>query len=50
LVKIPSVSADPKFKDDVLRAAEYLKNQFEKAGMENVAIIAYGWLSGGVCR
>ena len=38
-LKIPSVSADPKFKDDVFRAAEYLKNQFEKAGMENVQLL-----------
>jgi acetylornithine deacetylase/succinyl-diaminopimelate desuccinylase-like protein len=38
-LKIPSVSADPKFKDDVLLAAEYLKNQFEKAGMENVQLL-----------
>lgn len=38
-LKIPSVSADPKFKDDVFRAAEYLKNQFEKIGMENVELL-----------
>ncbi|MCB0508237.1 MAG: dipeptidase [Chitinophagales bacterium] len=38
-LKIPSVSADPKFKDDVLRAAEYLKTQFEKVGMENVTLL-----------
>jgi acetylornithine deacetylase/succinyl-diaminopimelate desuccinylase-like protein len=38
-LKIPSVSADPKFKDDVLLAADYLKTQFEKAGMENVQLL-----------
>ncbi len=38
-LKIPSVSADPKFKDDVLKAAEYLKHQFEKIGMDNVALL-----------
>ena len=38
-LKIPSVSADPKFKDDVLKAADYLKNQFTQAGMENVQLL-----------
>ncbi|MEN9447736.1 MAG: hypothetical protein RJA25_1026 [Bacteroidota bacterium] len=38
-LKIPSVSADPKFRDDVINAAQYLKNQFQLAGMENVELI-----------
>ncbi|MDB5225904.1 MAG: peptidase [Bacteroidota bacterium] len=38
-LKIPSVSADPKFKEDVMRAAEYLKDQFIKIGMENVELL-----------
>jgi acetylornithine deacetylase/succinyl-diaminopimelate desuccinylase-like protein len=38
-LKIPSVSADPKFKADVLHAAEYLKQQFEKIGMEKVELL-----------
>lgn len=38
-LKIPSVSADPKFKGDVLRAADYLKDQFVKIGMENVELL-----------
>lgn len=38
-LKIPSVSADPKFKEEVVRAATYLKNQFEQAGMENVELL-----------
>ncbi len=38
-LKIPSVSADPKFKDDVFRAAEYLKNQFFQIGMDNVELL-----------
>ncbi len=38
-LRIPSVSADPKFKDDVLKAASYLKQQFEKIGMENVELL-----------
>ena len=29
-LKIPSVSADPKFKNDVLNAANYLAEQFKK--------------------
>jgi acetylornithine deacetylase/succinyl-diaminopimelate desuccinylase-like protein len=38
-LKIPSVSADPKFKEDVLKAADYLKSQFEKIGMEKVELL-----------
>jgi acetylornithine deacetylase/succinyl-diaminopimelate desuccinylase-like protein len=38
-LRIPSVSADPKFKNDVLKAAAYLKQQFEKIGMENVELL-----------
>jgi acetylornithine deacetylase/succinyl-diaminopimelate desuccinylase-like protein len=38
-LKIPSVSADSKFKDDVLNAAAYLAEQFKKAGMENVELL-----------
>jgi len=33
LLKIPSVSADTKYKDDVVRAAHYVKSQLEKAGI-----------------
>ncbi|MDQ3393715.1 MAG: dipeptidase [Bacteroidota bacterium] len=39
LLRIPSVSADPKFKTDVLRAADYLKNKLEEAGADQVALI-----------
>ncbi len=38
-LKIPSVSADPKFKEDVIKAAAYLKLQFEKIGMNNVELL-----------
>lgn len=38
LLRIPSVSADPKYKDDVLRAAEVFKNSLEQAGAENVEL------------
>lgn len=38
-LKIPSVSADPKFKNDVLNAANYLAEQFKKIGMENVELM-----------
>jgi acetylornithine deacetylase/succinyl-diaminopimelate desuccinylase-like protein len=37
-LRIPSVSADPKFHGDVLRAAEYLKARFEEVGLENVEL------------
>ncbi|HIF14383.1 MAG TPA: M20/M25/M40 family metallo-hydrolase [Bacteroidetes bacterium] len=38
LLKIPSVSADSKFSDDVFEAAEYLKNKLIEAGADNVEI------------
>jgi len=38
LLKIPSVSADPKFKGDVLKAAEFVKESLEKAGADKVEI------------
>jgi acetylornithine deacetylase/succinyl-diaminopimelate desuccinylase-like protein len=38
LLRIPSVSADPKFKDEVFKAAEFVKNSLEKAGADVVEI------------
>ena len=38
LLKIPSVSADPQFKDDVFEAAEWLKHKLADAGVENVEL------------
>ena len=38
LLKIPSVSADRKFRDDVFRMAEELKTKFEKAGVDKAEI------------
>ncbi|KUG06345.1 dipeptidase [Solirubrum puertoriconensis] len=37
-LRIPSVSADPKFHGDVLRAAEYLKTRLEEVGLDNVEL------------
>ena len=37
-LRIPSVSADPKFQPDVLRAAEFLKSKLEAAGAQNVEL------------
>lgn len=37
-LRIPSVSADPKFHGDVLRAAEFLKTRFEEVGLQNVEL------------
>ncbi|MCS5490854.1 dipeptidase [Algoriphagus limi] len=34
LLRIPSVSADPKFKDDVFKAAEFVKDSLLKAGAD----------------
>jgi acetylornithine deacetylase/succinyl-diaminopimelate desuccinylase-like protein len=38
LLKIPSVSADPAYKDDVLRTAEKVKTRLAEAGADNVKI------------
>ena len=38
LLKIPSVSADTKFSNDMTRAAEFIKLKLEEAGAENVEI------------
>lgn len=38
LLKIPSVSADSKYKDDVLRAAEFVKDSLIKAGADKAEI------------
>lgn len=39
LLRIPSVSADPKFKDDVLRTAEAVREKLAAAGGENTQLI-----------
>ena len=38
LLRIPSVSADPKYKADVLKTAEKVKQSLEKAGADNVEV------------
>jgi acetylornithine deacetylase/succinyl-diaminopimelate desuccinylase-like protein len=38
LLRIPSVSADPKFKGDVRKAAEFIKQKLEEAGADNVEL------------
>jgi acetylornithine deacetylase/succinyl-diaminopimelate desuccinylase-like protein len=38
LLRIPSVSADPKFKADVLRTADFVKEKLEAAGLDNTEI------------
>ena len=38
LLRIPSVSADSKYKADVLRTAEFVKASLEKAGADKVEI------------
>ncbi|MDX5437653.1 MAG: M20/M25/M40 family metallo-hydrolase, partial [Pontibacter sp.] len=39
MLRIPSVSADPKFKADVLRNAEFLKERLLEAGADNVELV-----------
>ncbi len=38
LLRIPSISADPNHKEDVLRAAQFLAGQLEKIGLQNVSV------------
>ena len=38
LLRIPSVSADPEFKDDVFNAATYVKNRLAEAGADKTEI------------
>ena len=38
LLRIPSVSTDKKFKDDVLRAADYLKEKLESLNIDKVEV------------
>ena len=40
LLRIPSVSADPKFKSDVFAAANFVKESLEKAGADFAEICA----------
>lgn len=42
LLRIPSVSADPKYKDDVAKTAEAVKASLTAAGADNAEIIATG--------
>ena len=42
LLKIPSVSTDKTFKDDVFRAAEYIKNRLVDAGADSVEVCPTG--------
>ena len=39
LLKIPSVSADPKYKNDVKKTAEFLFNEFNNLKLDNVEVI-----------
>ncbi len=39
LLRIPSVSADSKFKGDVRKAAEFIKTKFEEAGADTVELV-----------
>ncbi|SMO77490.1 Acetylornithine deacetylase/Succinyl-diaminopimelate desuccinylase [Solitalea koreensis] len=38
ILRFPSVSADPQYKESVLKTAEYLKNKLIEAGADNVEI------------
>lgn len=42
LLKIPSVSTDAEFKDDVLKAANFLKEKLEAAGADNAEVCETG--------
>ncbi|MEQ8576435.1 MAG: M20/M25/M40 family metallo-hydrolase, partial [Fulvivirga sp.] len=38
LLRLPSVSADPAYKNDVLKTAEFVKNSLISAGADNVEV------------
>jgi len=40
LLKIPSVSADPAYTNDVKKTAQFLKNEFNRIGLDNVEIFS----------
>ena len=42
LLKIPSVSTDPSFKDDILKAADFLKDKLIEAGADRVEVCETG--------
>ena len=42
LLKIPSVSTDKSYKDDVLKAAEFIKEKLESAGADNAEVCDTG--------
>jgi acetylornithine deacetylase/succinyl-diaminopimelate desuccinylase-like protein len=42
LLRIPSVSADPKHKDDILKTAEYVKQKLIEAGADKVELMPTG--------
>ncbi len=42
LLRIPSISADPAYKGDVRRAAEFVAESLRKSGADNVAILETG--------
>ncbi|MGB3617250.1 MAG: M20/M25/M40 family metallo-hydrolase, partial [Catalinimonas sp.] len=39
LLRIPSISADSKYEDDVRRAADFIKEQLEAAGADAVELV-----------
>lgn len=38
LLRFPSISADPKYKDDVLKTAEFVAEKLKEAGAENIEV------------
>ena len=50
LLRIESVSADPKFKDSVDRAADYLVDQFNKLNLDAVEKNKNSWTPHSLCR
>jgi acetylornithine deacetylase/succinyl-diaminopimelate desuccinylase-like protein len=42
LLRIPSVSADPKHHDDIIKTAEYVKQKLVEAGADNVELMPTG--------
>ena len=49
LLKIPSVSADSAYNQDVLNTAEFVKKSLEKAGCDTCRIVRNARLSNYLC-
>ena len=50
LLRIPSISTLPENKNDVRRAAKFVADALERAGLKKVKVIKTSWASAGLWR